>query len=131
MKKVIIILAVIIVLLISGIVGFVIWKTPKEVKLYQVDPGDAFITNVANSKYLVKADILIETSDKKSMQYMTANDYKVRDVIISTLRSKDSDAMMQSDIQATLEKEILQALSEKYELEGLEHIYFNEFVIQQ
>lgn len=129
-KKIIIILCAVIVLLVSVVVGFIIARTPKEPKLYMIDPGDSFITNVQDSTSLLKTDILLETSNKDTSEFLTVNNYKIRDVIIKILRNKTKADLTQKDTQDILEREIIDNLTREYQVEGIENIYFNEFVIQ-
>ena len=130
-KKVIIILVAVIALLVAGgIFGFWWLTKSDEPKLYSYDPGEFFVTNVVDSKALIKTDIIIELSNKDTNKYLTANAPQVRDIIIRVLRSKSYDEIMQADIQDKIEKEVIDALTSQYSLEGIENIYFNEFVVQ-
>lgn len=131
-KKVIIILSAVIVLLISGIVTFfVLTNQSEKVTIYTYDPGEFFITNVMDSKSLIKADMLFEVSNKDTNEFLTENQFKVRDVVIKVLRGKTQSEIMKADIQMEIEKDVIKELSETYQLEGIDHVYFNEFVVQQ
>lgn len=129
-KKIIIILCAVIVLLVSVVVGFIIARSSQEPKLYTIDPGDSFITNVQDSTSLLKTDILLETSNKDTSEFLTENSFKIRDVIIKILRNKTKADLTQKDTQDILEREIIDNLTREYQVEGIENIYFNEFVIQ-
>lgn len=131
-KKIIGILVGIIVLLIAGgIFGFMWLTKSDEPEIYTYDPGDFFITNVVDSKCLIKTDIIIEISDEATNKYLTANPVKVRDAVIRVLRAKSYDEIIQPDVQDKIEKEVIDALTSQYQLEGIDNIYFNEFVVQQ
>jgi len=131
-KKVIIILVAIIVLLVAGgIFGFMWLTKSDEPVMYTYDPGDFFVTNVMDSKSLIKADVLLEVSNKKTNKYLTENQFKVRDSIIRVLRTKTHEEIMAVDVQEVIEKELIDMLSSQYGLEGIENVYFNEFVVQQ
>lgn len=131
-KKIIIALILVIVLLISGgVTYFVLAHKASQPEVYIYDPGDFFVTNVSDSKCLVKADILMELSDKDTNKYLTDNSFKVRDVVVRILRSKSYNDIIRADIQDDIEKEIIDKLSQEYELSGIENVYFNEFVVQQ
>ncbi len=131
-KKIIIVLIIIIVLLISGGVGYFVWNNQSQkVKVYQIDPGEYFITNVCESKCLIKADLIIETTNKKTSEYLNKNQVKMRDAIIKILRSKKYDEIMRADIQEVLKENIIQDLQNEYQLEGIDNVYFSEFVVQQ
>jgi Flagellar basal body-associated protein len=103
----------------------------KEAKTYTFDPGDAFITSVANSKSLMKTDITIELTSQTTLEFLTANTYKVRDIIINILRNQTYADIDASDSQNIIKKKILDALRKNLEVTGIDNIYFNEFVVQQ
>lgn len=131
-KKIIIVLILIIVLLISGgVTYFVLASKAGQPEVYMYDPGDFFVTNVSDSKCLVKADILIELSDKDTNEYLTDNSFKVRDAVVRILRGKTYNDIMRADIQDEIKKDIIDKLTSEYELDGIENVYFNEFVVQQ
>lgn len=131
-KKIIIILGAVIVLLVSGIIAFfAVANQSQKVTIYTYDPGEFFITNVMDSKSLIKADILLEISNKETNEFLTQNQFKVRDIVIKVLRAKTQSEIMEADIQTEIEKDVIKELSETYQLEGIDHVYFNEFVVQQ
>ena len=101
------------------------------VQYYTYDPGDAFITSVADSKSLFKTDITIELSNKESVDFLTKNNYKVRDIIINILRNETLDDIEAADSQDTIKKKIVKALKNDLSVNGIDNIYFNEFVVQQ
>ena len=69
-KKIIIILVLVIILLISGgVTYFVMASNANKTPIFTYDPGEFFITNVSDSKCLVKADMLIEVSNKETNEY--------------------------------------------------------------
>ena len=55
----------------------------------------------------------------------------MRDAIIKILRSKKYDEIMRADIQEVLKENIIQDLQNEYQLEGIDNVYFSEFVVQQ
>jgi len=102
-----------------------------EAKTYTFDPGDAFITGVAGSKCLMKTDITIELNSKTGLEYLTANSYKVRDIIINILRNQTLEDIQATDGQSKIKLKILAALKKNLSVSGVDNIYFNEFVVQQ
>lgn len=131
--KILIVVIIAIVLIASGIIGFILVKASpeKEEPRFIYDPGTAFITNVQNDKALVKSTLVIQVIGEEPVEELTANQIKVRDSIISVLRSKTKDEMMSEGIQESLKAEICSRLTADTGIEGIETIYFSEFVVQQ
>jgi flagellar FliL protein len=131
--KILIVVIVAIVLIASGVIGFILVKsTPeKEEPRFIYDPGTSFVTNVQDDKALVKSTLVIQVVGKDTTEKLTENSVQVRDSIISVLRQKTKDEMMSEDIQETLKTEICNRLTEDTGIEGIETIYFSEFVVQQ
>lgn len=134
MKKLVALLSVIlIIVIIAG--GFIIYylmngQQPKNVPTVSYDPGDEFITNLKDSNGLVKADIIIEIKKSKKIKFMTENNYKVRDSIISVLRTQTRDSMDKPDATEKLKTLITQKLKEDLGVEEIVDVYFIEFIVQ-
>ncbi len=104
----------------------------KKVKRFIYDPGDSFVTNVGNTKYLLKADILIEISDPKNQKILESESVQadIRNMIIEILRSTPYEEVMEADAQAKIASKIKTKIEEKLQISYVENIYFNEFVVQ-
>lgn len=113
----------------SAYVGYSYMKNP-ETKYYLLDPGDYFVTNIKDSKNLLKADIIIKMKEKKKYEYLCANNYLVRDGIINFLSEKSFDELVGQDNQTKLKKDIIERLNYTFDCDAIVDIYFNEFVIQ-
>lgn len=103
-----------------------------EVKRFIYDPGDAFVTNVEGTKYLLKSDILIEISDPKNEKILESESVQadIRSIIIEILRSTSYDDIMSVDAQDMIASRIKQEIEEQIQISYVENIYFNEFVVQ-
>ena len=104
----------------------------KPVKRFIYDPGDSFVTNVEGTKYLLKADILIEISDPKNQKILESESVQadIRSMIIEILRSTPYEEVMEADAQAKIASKIKAKIEEKLQISYVENIYFNEFVVQ-
>lgn len=99
-------------------------------KTISYEPGDDFITNLSNSKKLLKTSIVIEVNNKKEIAYMTKNNYKVRDIIVDVLSQVTEEEVLKADIRNELKKEIHEELKTRLGLNGIVDVYFNDFVTQ-
>lgn len=132
MKKAIII--IILVLAVAGAAVYFLFLTPPpEPETFFYTPGDYFVTNIKDSKALIKVTIVLElstTDEESAREYLTENNHIIRDVIVFTLRSKTEDELRSQGIEDTLRKEIAKNLESKMGLDYIETIYFNDYVIQ-
>lgn len=123
------------VILVIALGGAVLWfmNASKEpvVEHFLYDTGDAFVTNIAESRSLLKTHVTIELTDKESLKFCESNQVKVRDTIIGILRSKTREVLAAEENTHNLKQEVISTLCDQYALKGIENIYFNEFVIQQ
>ncbi len=132
MKKAIII--IILVLAVAGAAVYFLFLTPPpEPETFFYTPGDYFVTNIKDSKALIKVTIVLElstTDEESAREYLTENNHIIRDVIVFTLRSKTEDELRSQGIEDTLRKEIAKNLESKMGLDYIGTIYFNDYVIQ-
>ena len=92
-KTLIIIIAAVVVA--SGVAAYFIFfnnSEPKEVRIAYV-PGEFFVTNVKDSKYLLKTTIVLELSQEDKEEYLTENNHMIRDIIIFILREKTEEEL--------------------------------------
>lgn len=96
------------------------------------DPGDAFVTNVCQTKYLLKSDLLLEISNPDNQEKLESEAVQadVRNIIIEILRSTPYDEIMSADAQSIIASKIKSKIEEKLQISYVENIYFNEFVVQ-
>lgn len=131
MKKKIIIIAVAAVVVLGGVALFLFMPKPEpEPVIFNYVPGEFFVTNVKDSSRLLKTTIVLELSRDDVQEYLTENNHIIRDIIVFTLREKTEDELRSQDIDETLRKEIVQRLSTQMNIDYINTIYFNDYVIQ-
>ncbi len=130
-KILIVVIIAVVVLLAAGVVTFLLVSngSEKEEPRFIYDPGTSFITNVKDDEALAKTTLVIQVIGKKPLEALTANSVKVNDSIISVLREKTKEEMGSPEIQNQLKNDICTRLASELGIEGIETIYFNEFVI--
>jgi len=128
-KKVILVFFVIALCAASAFAGYAFLKEPKA-KVFAYSSGNYFVTNITDSRCLLKSDLIIEVTNKKYYTELARNTHRVRDAIINILRSKSYDEMKNPNIQNILKLEIKNRVCEKLTGVTIADIYFNEFVIQ-
>ena len=132
MKKIIIIVAVVLVVA-GAAVYFFFLKPPPEPETIYYSPGSHFITNVKDSTRLLKATIVIEisTTDEAGVtEYLTENNHIVRDIILFTLCEKTEEELRATGVQEMLRDTIVSKLNKDMEIDYVQTIYFNDYVIQ-
>lgn len=129
--KILIAVIVVVVLGASGAIAFILTRNSgeKEEPRYIYDPAISFITNVQDDEALVKTTLVIQVIGEKTLEEITANSVKVNDCIISVLRAKTKEEMKSSQIQEQLKSEICSRLMADLNMENIETVYFNEFVV--
>lgn len=134
MKKMLII--VIIVLVAGGAAAFLLFgpKPPEEPKKSFYVPGEFFVTNIKDSKSLLKTTIVLEynsTKDaEKKASFLEEHNTIIRNEIVFTLREKTEEELRSTDIQDKLRKEIVKKINDKLGIEYIQSIYFNDYVLQ-
>lgn len=92
--------------------------------------GSPFITNIKETRSILKCEIYIEVLDKETAEYLQKDIPRIRDRIIIILRNLTADDINAQDIQAQLKDDIKLDLKENLGAENITDIYFNEFVVQ-
>ncbi|MEA4889089.1 MAG: flagellar basal body-associated FliL family protein [Clostridiaceae bacterium] len=131
MKKAILVI-MILVLLVSGCLAwFLYFKNKPQAEVpFNYDPGDYFVTDIKDSKSLLKTDIILAMADTNQQTELTANNHRIRDAIIFVLRDKTEAELKSPDIRENVEKEIISLLNQNFNTDNFLDLYFNEFVIQ-
>jgi len=132
MKKVITII-VLILAVGAGAVYFLFLAPPPEPETIFYVPGDYFVTNIKDSSRLLKTTIVFElstTDPSGDQKYLTEHNHMLRDIIVFTLRSYSEDELRAEGIQDELRREIVEKLREQMNLDYIQTIYFNDYVIQ-
>ncbi|MBC7764960.1 MAG: flagellar basal body-associated FliL family protein [Hyphomonadaceae bacterium] len=147
MKRVLIILLIVLTALIFGVVIYLYFSnantasrpkvaavTPKPVEKHkdtvEFSPAESFITNIKNSSKYLKVKVTLEIKGEKSKEHFEKSEAKIKDIIISVLRSKTEAQLFSDDAQGELKKAIKHALDEKLHSEDLVDLYIADFVIQ-
>lgn len=128
-KKIVTVLIVTGLCAASAFGGFYLMKSPGA-EVFKYDPGEFFVTNITDSKSLLKSDIIIVMTDKEQFKEFENNTFKVRDILINVLRSKNYEQIREPKAQDVLKAEIKEKLKEKLNTDSISDIYFNEFVVQ-
>lgn len=92
--------------------------------------GSPFITNIKDDKSILKCDIYIEVNNEDAAEQMEKDIPKIRDRIIIILRDLTSEDIERQDIQKELKKRIKSDLQENLDVQSINDIFFNEFVVQ-
>lgn len=131
MKKIIIII-IAVVLVGAGVASYFLFFSNKEAPVIRAfyTPGDFFVTNIKDSKYLLKSTIVIELNEEGMDEYLTEYNHIIRDIIVFTLRDKTEDELRNSGIQEELRKEIVQKIKSEMDIDYVVDIFFNDYVIQ-
>ena len=128
MKKIILIILAVVVIGIGAALFLLTGeKTPTP---FTHDPGEYFVTDMADSMRLLKIDMVISMADEKKKEFYAENNHRIRNVVIQSIRGKTESYLKTAEAQATLSESILAALRLEFETEDFLKIYYNEFVIQ-
>lgn len=139
-KKMLLILIVVVLLIViaSGVVFFVVstkalkpkeetLKINKNIVMYSFD--DSFVTNIKDSRKILKSVIEVELENKKIEELLKAREPEIRNEINLILRSKNEQDFEGSEGQSRLQKEILESLRKIIKTDKVLNVYFNEFII--
>jgi flagellar basal body-associated protein FliL len=132
MKKIIIIIAAALVVA-GGVAYFVFLKPAPEPEVSFYSPGETFVTNIKDSVRLLKTSVVLEistTETEKVTEYLTENNQVIRDIIVFTLREKTEDELRSMGVEEGLREELKKSISEKMNIDYIQKVYFNDFVIQ-
>lgn len=139
-KMLLIIIAVaLFIIIIAGVVFFMlsinsskpkeeVLKLDKNIIMYSFE--DSFVTNIKDSKKILKTVIDVEIADKKIEELITAREPEIRNEINLILRSKTEKDLEGSEGQESLQNELLASLRKIIKTEKIINIYFKEFIIQ-
>ena len=106
-------------------------KTKVELGKY-IFPVDDVIVNPAGTdgKRLLLTSVGIDLRSDKMMTELKSREALVKDVIISTLSSKDVDQLNNTMYRDTLKTEIAEQLTKMVPNIGINTIYFSKYILQ-
>lgn len=133
-RKFWIILAVVVVLVMvgtgAGVYFFLVANggVERELPVYEI-PLETFTVNLKDSNFrrYLRAEISVETHDKKVISELAEKEYKIRDTINTVLSNKTVADL--ADRQA-LKHELIDAINSHLTKGKVMGLYFNEFLIQ-
>lgn len=73
---------------------------------------------------------MIEMEDNKEIDYMTKNNYKIRDIISDVLSGLSEENIGKDNARDDIRADIREEIRTKLSLDGIIDVYFNEFVTQ-
>lgn len=130
MKKILPVVIIAVVLTAAAAVYFFFLRGEPEIKYTTYSPGEFFVTNVKDSKKLLKTGIVMVLDTDTLEAKLTENNALIRDSIIFILRSLTDDVLAKADAQNTIRILIKDDLNQKLKIENIVDIYFNDFVVQ-
>jgi flagellar FliL protein len=125
----------VVILAIGAAVAYYFMTSNSSEKIYSYyEPGDYFVTNIKDSKALIKTTIVLELyAPERDMDeitsYLKQNNHILRDIIVFTLRSKTEQELRAQNIDETLREEIVKSISEKMGIDYISTVYFNDYVV--
>lgn len=131
MKKVKWILIILVILIVAGVATyFGLLNRPEKDYRFHYDPGDFFVTDIQDSRRLLKTDVIISMADHRRNDFYIEHNHRIRNTIIFVLRNMNEEELMRNDIEAVLNLEMTRRLNREFEVKEFIQVYFNEFVIQ-
>jgi len=134
MKKIIIIIVAVLVVAGAAAYLFLIPKPPEPPKKSAYVPGDYFVTNVRDSKMLLKTTIVLEVDkdleDEEFQNFLAENSHIIRDTIVFILRNKTEEELRAADVKEKLISEMVPKINEKLGIDNVKTLYFNDYVLQ-
>lgn len=141
-KKVVIII-VIIVLAVVGYFGYnILFKTPnaqaapsetsapKLESLLSYSTGDAYVTNVKESKALCKLSVSFAYSGGDKAEFLKNNNALIRSSILEVVRNHTEAELRSPDAPQTLAKEMVTVLNKNLEVDTIVNAYISDYVVQ-
>lgn len=139
-KIIIIALLVMILLLTAAILVFVISDNPVQniVNVFQSNgeytiPLDEFVVNLkqdGNIRHYIKVTMALMFTNEDNGQIIESNVSKIRDVIISTLRSKTYNDVLDDEQTNNLKAEIVENVNKALEDKIVEGVFITDVIVQ-
>lgn len=137
----ILIIAIILLVFVIIATGFVLYfikmndtakeelvKVDKNIVMYSFD--DSFISNVKDSKKILKITIKLELPNSKIEKLIDARNPQIRNEVNLLLRGKTEEDLNGSEGQVKLQEEILGVVKKILKTDKILNVFFDEFIIQ-
>lgn len=143
--KGIIIILLIVVLLGAGFMGYAFFtksfffapkdaetatKAELEETMFSLE---GFIVNLKTqnlSKRYLKVTLALGCVNKKDIKKLEEKQYQIRDIVITTLRSKDIEILSSVEEEEKVKKELAKNINTLFEPDLQMNVYYTEYIIQ-
>ena len=128
-----VVVILIVILIGGGLAAYYYYFAQPETdapKLYSYTPGDFFVTNIYESRSLLKVTIVLVLNTDKQMGYLKENEYILRDAVIGVLRAKTEEELRMLDATDVLREDLVNVLRNELDMDYLVTIYFYDYVLQ-
>ncbi len=102
----------------------------KDGKVQSIIPLEPFVVNLSAPGRYLKATMHLELKNPAEVEVVNQHMAMIRDVIITVLSSKSSDAVSGPEGKFQLKDELLFRVNQALGGEAVKNIYFTEFVMQ-
>lgn len=143
---IILIFLLVIVLLVAGFVGYAYFTksfffAPKDaeaaIEEVELDETmfalDGFVVNLKtenSSKRYLKITIALGCINKKDIKRLEEKQYQIRDIVITTLRSKNIDLLSSEDGEDQVKEELATNINSLFQPDIEMNVYYTEYIIQ-
>ena len=143
--KPILIILLIIVLLGGGFVGYAFFtksffyepkdaETAAEVELKETMFSlEGFIVNLKtqnSSRRYLKVTLALGCVNKRDVKKLENKQYQIRDIVITTLRSKDIEILSSVEYEDKVKNELVENINTLFEPDIEMNVYYTEYIIQ-
>ncbi len=115
------------------ILYFSVFRTTRDasnsVSYYEYELGSVS-TNIGTQRNYFKADIVIETTDRKILEGLELKNAEIRDQTIKTIIGKTAEDILNPEGQQELRGELMNVISEVMTTDKITNIYFVDYIIQ-
>ena len=133
-KKILIIVGALIIVVVGVILFFIMQGGQEEpevvINYSEYSPGEFFVTNVKDSKRLLKVAIVLVVNADELQETLKAENSLIRDKIIFILRTLTEEDILSNETVPRLRQQILAELNASFETSGIVEVRFNDFVMQ-
>ena len=141
MNKKVVIVIVVFILAIGGYFGYnYLFKkpdaaasapqAPKLEELVTFSAGDAFVTNIKDSKALCKISVSLAYSGEEKTEFLTSKKALIRSCILEVVRNHTEADLRAPEAPQNLAKEMVDVLKEKLEMDNIANVYISDYVVQ-